>query len=46
VAVQEVRWDVGSTQPADSYTFFYGNGKAYHHRILLNLGIILAVKRV
>jgi hypothetical protein len=26
VAVQEVRWAEGGSQPADNYTFFYGNG--------------------
>jgi hypothetical protein len=32
VAVQEVRWDKGGSQPADDYTFFfYGNGNANHH---------------
>jgi exonuclease III len=25
VAVQEVRWVKGGSQPADDYTFFYGN---------------------
>jgi hypothetical protein len=32
VAVQEVRWDKGGIQAADDYTFFHGNGNAYHHR--------------
>jgi len=31
VAVQEVRWDNGGSQPADNYTFFYGNGNADIH---------------
>jgi hypothetical protein len=31
VAVQGVRWVEGGSQPADNYTFFYGNGKASHH---------------
>jgi exonuclease III len=26
VAVQEVRWDKGGTEPTDDYTFFNGNG--------------------
>jgi hypothetical protein len=26
VAVQEVRWDRGGTEPAGQYTFFYGKG--------------------
>jgi hypothetical protein len=29
LGVQEVRWDEGSTEPADDYTFFYGNGNVY-----------------
>jgi hypothetical protein len=31
VAVKEVRWDEGGSQPADDYTFLYGNGNANHH---------------
>jgi len=31
VAVQEVRWDEVGSQPADDFTFFYGNRKANHH---------------
>jgi len=31
VAGQKVRWDEGGSQPADNYTFFYGNGNAHHH---------------
>jgi exonuclease III len=31
VSVQEVRWDKDGSQPADDYTFFYGNGNAKHH---------------
>jgi exonuclease III len=26
VGVQEVRWDMGGTEPAGEYTFFYGKG--------------------
>jgi hypothetical protein len=26
VGMQEVRWDVGATEPAGGYTFFYGKG--------------------
>jgi hypothetical protein len=32
VAVQEVRWYKGGSQPVDNYTFFYGNGNANYHR--------------
>jgi len=31
VTVQEVRWVEGGSQPADDYTFFYGNENADHH---------------
>jgi len=37
VAVQEVRWDEGGSQPADKYTFFYVNGNTtckLHHILL------------
>jgi hypothetical protein len=30
VGVQEVRWGGGGTEPADKYTFFYGNGNENH----------------
>jgi hypothetical protein len=30
VAAQEVRWDKGDTEPADDYTFFFGNGNDNH----------------
>jgi hypothetical protein len=30
VGVHEVRWDRGSTEPADEYTFFYGKGNENH----------------
>jgi len=49
VAVQEVRWVEGGSQPADDYTFFYGNGNANHHletSFLIHQGIRPAVKRV
>jgi hypothetical protein len=47
VAVKEVRWDEGGCQPADSYTFFYGNGNSNHHvrtGFFLYQGISSAVK--
>jgi hypothetical protein len=31
VRVQEVRWGKGGTEPADDYTFYYGNGNVDHH---------------
>jgi hypothetical protein len=31
VAVQNIRWDEGGSQPADDYIFFYGDGNAIHH---------------
>jgi hypothetical protein len=31
LAVQEFTWDSGGTEPAESYTFFYGNVNADHH---------------
>jgi len=31
VAVQEVRWGNGDSEPADDYTFLWGNGNANHH---------------
>jgi hypothetical protein len=31
VAVQVERWVEGGSQPADGYTFFYGNGNTNHH---------------
>jgi hypothetical protein len=34
VAVREVRWIKGVSQPTDDYTFFYGNVNASHHRHL------------
>jgi len=30
VAVQEVRWNNGGSQPADDYALFYGNENANH----------------
>jgi exonuclease III len=30
VAVQEVRWNRGGSEPAGEYTFFYGNGSENH----------------
>jgi len=49
VAVQEVRWVEGGSQPGDYYTCHYGNGNANHHLgtdFFIHKGIILAVKRV
>jgi hypothetical protein len=49
VAVQGIRWDESSNQPADSVILFYGNGNFNHH---LGTGFsvhkenISAVKRV
>jgi exonuclease III len=31
VTVKEVRWDKSGSQPADDYTFHYGNGDANHY---------------
>jgi hypothetical protein len=45
LGVQEVRWDKGGTEPADDYTYFYGNGNADHH-FFVHKGIISAVKRI
>jgi hypothetical protein len=45
--VQEVRWDKGGTEPADDYTFFYGNGNTDHHLgtgFLVHEGIVSAIK--
>jgi len=49
VAVQDVRWDRGGSQPADEYTFFYGSGNANRHigiDFFLHEGTISAVIRV
>jgi hypothetical protein len=43
VRVQEVKWDKGGTEPADIYTFFYGNGNVDCH---LGTGTMSEVKRV
>jgi len=48
VAVQEVRWVEGGSQPADNYTFLYGNGNANHHLgtgSFVRKRIVSAVKR-
>jgi hypothetical protein len=31
VAVQEVRWDKGGSEPVNDYIFFCGNGNVHHH---------------
>jgi hypothetical protein len=49
MGVQEVRWDKFGTEPADNYTFFYGNGNADHHfgtGFFVHKRIISAVTRV
>jgi hypothetical protein len=49
VAVQEVRWVEGGSQPADDYTFFYGNWNANHQLgtgLFIHQEITLAVKKV
>jgi hypothetical protein len=38
VAVQEVRWIEGGSQPADDFTFLYANGNANHH---LGIGFVI-----
>jgi hypothetical protein len=42
----QVRWDGGSTEPADEYTFFYGTGNENHELATGSLKIISAVRRV
>lgn len=47
--VLEVEWEKCGTEPADDYTFFYGNGNDNHHLgtgSLVHKGIISEVKRV
>jgi hypothetical protein len=49
VRFQEVRLDRGSTEPADEYTFFYGQGHENHELgtgSFVHKRIISAVKRV
>jgi hypothetical protein len=31
LAVPNIRWVEGGSQPADDYTIFYGNGNVYHN---------------
>jgi hypothetical protein len=49
VGVHEVRWDIGGTEPAGKYTFFYGKGNEKHAlgtSSSLHKRIISAVKGV
>jgi hypothetical protein len=49
VGVQEVSWDVGGTEPAGEYRFFYGNGNENHEfgtGFIIHKLIVSAVKSV
>jgi exonuclease III len=49
VRVQEVRWDKGSTERAEDYTFFYGAGNEDHQLgtgLLVHKVFLSAVRRV
>jgi hypothetical protein len=49
VGVQEVRWEVGGTEPAGEHIFFYGKGNENHELgtgFFVHKRIISAVKRV
>jgi hypothetical protein len=48
VAVQEVIWDKGGSEPTDDYTLSYRNGNAKHCLgigLFIYMAIISAVKR-
>jgi len=48
VAVQEIRWIEGGSQPEDDFTFVCGNGNANHHlgaSLFVHKEILSAVKR-
>jgi hypothetical protein len=49
LGVQEVRWNRGSTEPADEYTSFYGKWNENHeigYTFFVHNRILLADKRV
>jgi hypothetical protein len=49
VAVQEVRWDKGGSEPAGDYTFLCGNGNPdcnLRTGFFMNMGIVSGSKRI